>query len=145
MFSHMTKTGFLLAAILGSMWALTGCSSPAEIQISDAKVRALLPGRDTTAGYFVARNNTDHPITLIGASSPAARAIEMHRTYIKEERVRMQRVPEVVIAPGEQVAFAQGGLHLMIFGVAELTEPFPITLLFDGNRQVDAAFSKLPN
>ena len=54
-------------------------------------------------------------------------------------------VPEVVIEPGANVEFAKGGLHLMIFGVAEFPEPFPITLLFEGNKQVDAAFSKLPN
>lgn len=137
--SLFTTSLFLFVVLLAA------CSQPAKIAISDAQVRALLPGRDTTAGYFVLRNNTDTTLTLVGASSPVARAIEMHRTYIKDERVGMQRVPEVTIAPGEEVAFARGGLHLMIFGVAEFPEPFPITLQFDNNRQVQAAFSKLPN
>lgn len=141
MFSHMTRISLMVSAA----WVLTACSAPAEIQISDAAVRALIPGRDTTAGYFVVRNNTDTAITLLGASSSAARAIEMHRTVITEDRVRMQRVADVNIPPGERVEFARGGLHLMIFGVKDFPEPFPITLQFNNNRQVAVSFSKLPN
>ncbi len=147
MFSYMTrKTVCLLSlACFALLGLLSACSAPKEVEISEAKVRALLPGRDTTAGYFELRNHTAATLTLVGATSPAARAIEMHRTYIKDDRVGMQRIPEVTIAPGESVAFERGGLHLMIFGVNEFPEPFPITLRFADDRQVEAAFSKLAN
>ena len=89
------------------------------------------------------RNNTDATVVLYGARSPHARSIEMHRTYVKDDRVRMQRVREQAIEPGQQLGFAPGGLHLMIFGVDDMPEPFPITLLFDDGRQVSVPFSKL--
>lgn len=131
-------------ALFALLW-LSGCAPAPELQVTDASIRDLIPGRDTTAGYFTLRNNTNAAVTLIGATSEHARAIEMHRTYIKEDRVRMQRVPEQVIGPGELVQFAPGGLHLMIFGVTSMPEPFNVTLQFKSGRQVDAAFSKLSN
>jgi copper(I)-binding protein len=140
-FSRLSKAAAVVGLCAGFIPA---CTPPADLQISDATVRALVPGRDTTAGYFVVRNNTDATVILQGASSPHARSIEMHRTYVKDDRVGMQRVREQTIEPGQQLEFAPGGLHLMIFGVRDMPEPFPITLLFNDGRQVSVPFSKLP-
>lgn len=122
-----------------------GCEGSAPLQVDDARIRALLPERDTTAAYFTLLNNTQREITLAGASSPQARAIEMHKTVVTGDSVRMQRVKQQTLQPGESVDFAPGGLHLMVFGVAELTDPFPITLLFADGEQVDASFKTLAN
>ena len=144
MFSDLICSGFKKAGASSLLiCALAACSPAPDIEIRDAQVRDLLPGRDTTAGYFVLRNNSAATVTLTGATSPHARSIEMHRTFTKDDRVRMQRVREYAIEPGEEVAFAPGGLHLMIFGVKDMPEPFIINLQFSDERQVCAPFSKL--
>lgn len=133
------------AGLLFAVSLLAACAPAVDLQVENGEIRALLPGRDTTAGYFSLTNHTATAVTLVGATSGEARAIEMHRTVVKDDRVSMQRVPEVQIDPGQTVAFERGGLHLMIFGVERITEPFPVMLQFADGRQVAASFSKLSN
>jgi len=132
-----------LYSFLIQICLLHACGKPPDIEISAAGVRPLLPGRDTTAAYFTLTNHSARPVTLLGARAATARSIEMHRTRVIGQQVGMQRVPQVTIAPGEQVEFAPGGLHLMLFGVSEEADPVMITLLLDNDRQLPAAFSKL--
>jgi len=124
---------------------LSACAEAPGIEVQEARIRDLLPGRDTTAGYFTLRNNTGKPLTLVGASSPHARLIEMHITVTNNDRVSMRRSEQHIIAPGQRLRFEPGGPHLMIFGVAKLIDPFPVTLLFADGEQAEASFSKLLN
>ena len=115
------------------------------LQVLNAQIRALLPGRDTTAGYFTLTNNTGQRVTLTGAHSNTARAIEMHETVVRGDSVSMVRVKQLTLTAGESANFEPGGKHLMIFGVAEIAEPFEINLQFDSGKQLTASFSKLRN
>jgi hypothetical protein len=113
--------------------------------VHNAQIRALLPGRDTTAAYFTLSNRTDHAVTLTGAHANQARAIEMHETVVRGDSVSMRRVEQHILTAGDSVRFEPGGKHLMIFGVAEINEPFEITFQFDNGEQLTASFSKLRN
>jgi copper(I)-binding protein len=124
---------------------LCACAEAPGIAVEEARIRDLLPGRDTTAGYFTLRNNTRDPLVLVGASSPHARTIEMHITVTDNDRVSMRKSEQHTLAPGERLRFEPGGPHLMIFGVAKVIDPFPITLLFSDGEQAKASFSKLLN
>ena len=144
MFPHLKLCTPVFMVLMVSVW-ISGCSKPpAAIEVSAAQVRDLVPGRDTTAGYFVLTNNTSTELTLTGANSELARAIEMHRTVQRENSVGMQRVSSLSIKPNTEVRFERGGLHLMIFGGPEVPNTFPITLQFAGGEQLTATFSKLP-
>ena len=144
MFPHLKACTQLIMVLMAIVW-ISGCSAPpAAIEVSSAQVRDLVPGRDTTAGYFVLTNNTANELTLTGATSELARAIEMHKTVQRENSVGMQRVKSLAIEPNTQVRFERGGLHLMIFGVAEVPDSFPITLQFSSGEQLTVTFSKLP-
>ncbi len=144
MFPHLKTCTQLFMALMVVAW-ISGCSTPpAAIEVSAAQVRDLVPGRDTTAGYFVLTNNTADELTLTGATSELARAIEMHRTVQRENSVGMQRVNSLSIKPNSEVRFERGGLHLMIFGVPEVPDVFPITLKFSSGEQLTVTFSKLP-
>jgi copper(I)-binding protein len=133
----------LVCVFLGA--SLGACSAAPALHVESAQIRDLLPGRDTTAAYFTLSNNTAESITLIGAESSAAQAIEMHRSVVRGDSVRMQRVKRQTIAAGEQVDFEPGGLHLMVFGVAAIGESTLITLQFASGEQLTVSFSKLPN
>jgi periplasmic copper chaperone A len=126
-----------------------GCSpAPAPeagpLVVTDARVRAPIPGQDKTVGYFTARNAGAEDVVLSGAYSDAVRAIEMHVTLRDGDMVRMRRLEEVVIAPGETVRFEPGGRHLMLFGVSELTEPVAIVLQQQSGPDVRLPFQIIP-
>ena len=77
-------------------------------------VRATPPGMPMLAGYVTLANGGDAPVTLVGASSPAVEAVELHRTEIVDGVSRMRAAGELVIAPGESLVLAPGGLHMML-------------------------------
>ena len=126
---------------------LAACSEPPQpgLYVENPQIRELLPGRDTTAGYFTLTNNTGVNVTLESAQSTYARAIEMHKTVVRGDSVGMQRIKQHIIPAGASTSFAPGGLHLMIFGVTEMPDEFPITLVFSNGEQLQVPFSKLAN
>ena len=111
------------------------------LEVGDARVRALIPGQDKTVGYFTARNGSDETVVLVGAQSEAARAVEMHTTLRDGDMVRMRRLAEVEIEPGETVRFEPGGRHLMLFGVTALGEGVEIGLLRRDGAEIRVRFS----
>lgn len=133
----------LLAALAGP-----GCSAPDAgdsdaLVISEARVRALIPGQDKTAGYFTARNGTDDAVVLSGARSEQARSIEMHITVQDGNMMRMRRLEAVEIAPGETVRFEPGGRHLMVFGVDSLETGMDIELQFQDGTSIPVHFETI--
>lgn len=148
-----TRAGVTVALLLAMLLALAAaCGAPTDggpptergavanlrtgsVEVSEARVRTPVAGQDKTAGYLTLTNHAAMPLTLVGAESPAARAIEFHRIDRDGDMVRMRRMAELVVAPGATVRLEPGGLHLMLFGVTALEEPFMITLLdSDGER-----------
>lgn len=106
-----------------------------DVTVSNGWVRPAAEGRTMTAGYFTISNTGVSADTLLSASSPDAKAVEIHESATDENGVsRMRPVEHVEIAPGETLSFAPGGYHLMIMG---LTAPiqdgdtFPVTLTFE--------------
>jgi copper(I)-binding protein len=105
---------FLLAAVLAPAQVLAD-----QVQVEDAWVREGPPTTRVLAGYMQVHNRSDAPVAITGASSPALGRIEIHRTEIRDGVARMIAEERVEIPAGESVAFAPGGLHLMLFDPAE--------------------------
>jgi copper(I)-binding protein len=127
--------------------AAGGCSQATGgdgLEVIDARLRALIPGQDMTAGYFTLNNRGRAPITVVGAESDAARSIEMHTTVQDGEVVRMRRLQEVVVPPGEAVRFEPGGRHLMLFGVSSLHDATEVVLLRKDGKRVVVSFETIP-
>lgn len=116
--------------ILLSVW-LISCLAPlaalaagsAPLGMSDAWVRALPPGQPNTAGYLVVTNSADTAVTIVGASSPLAGSVEIHTTREVDGLQRMERLDQVEVAAGQSVAFAPGGMHLMLLRVSRMPAP----------------------
>lgn len=124
-----------------------GCSQAPGgdgLEVIDARLRAVIPGQDKTAGYFTLNNRGRDPITVVGAASEAARSIEMHTTVQDGQVMRMRRLEEVVVPPGEAVRFEPGGRHLMLFGVSSLGEATEIVLLRKDGKRVVVSFETIP-
>ena len=136
-------------------WILTLCLGAisslalAEVIVTDATVREMLPGRSMTAGYFSISNQTTADKELIAASSSGFGSIELHQHSHKDGMMKMEQVQSVVVAAGEQVHFQPGGLHLMMFDAkTSITtgQQIPLRLTFkDGQSiEVQASVSAIP-
>ena len=96
---------------------LTACTSSTAIEVRDAVI--AVPAGSATAMYFEITNTGEAPDRLVGVQSEIAIA-EVHRSFFEGELMHMEPVPEVIIGGGEVLVFAPGGLHIMLFEVAEL-------------------------
>ena len=95
-----------------------------------------------SAAYFRIANGTPSPDTLVTVETAIASAIELHETIEREPGVRgMRPVGRIPVSPGEVVALAPGGLHVMLI---RLTRPLvegdtlPLTLRFASGEAIDA-------
>jgi copper(I)-binding protein len=134
----------MLAATLVGILAITGCApAGSELVVSDARIRALLPGQSNTVAYCVIENHGSASVTLVGATSPAAAAMEIHESRREGDMYRMRRRAEVEIPAQDTVRFEPGGLHLMLFDVKEVGEQVEIELLTSEGRRLTAIFKRI--
>ncbi len=147
-FSHCTLGLATVAVLFLAMPLLSACDAEEArgtlaVRISDARLRALIPGQDKTAAYFDIRNDGDEELTLIGADTAGARAVEIHEIIRDGDTVRMRRRSSVAIPAGQTVHFAPGGLHLMVFGVSSTTAGAEIFLITEDGQRVGARFREM--
>ena len=125
--------------------AAAAAAEPAStLTISNPRIRALIPGQDTTAGYFDITNSGTTAVTLVGATSPHARSIEIHTIIREGAMVRMRRLNNVTIEPGATEVFRTGGTHLMLFGVGQLAAVNRIDLITASGKRISGRFRQIP-
>lgn len=119
---------------MAAMLALPVQAAPAADAITDAWVRINpAPGRPA-AGYFTMTNGPAAD-ALVRAEVPGAR-VEIHTMSMDGGVMRMSRIDQLALKPGETVAFKSGGYHLMIFGLEKPGASLPVTLVFaSGTRR----------
>lgn len=107
---------------------LAACGTPQNHQTEEANGGITitqmwgtpgLAGR-VSAAYGTIANHGTEPDSLITITSTAAPAIEVHQMVEQEGMMRMRgmRWP-VVIAPGDSLALAPGGTHLMLMDLPQ--------------------------
>lgn len=116
-----------------------GAHAPNSVHVMSPWVReAPLAGRNGAA-YFVLHNMSDSDARIIGATSSVSEAVEIH-SHIQDGNVmRMRRVDGLDIAREEFLAFAPGGNHIMLIGLAAALKPgdkVPLTLTFEGGKEI---------
>ncbi len=129
----LTRIATGLAALL-----LAGCTPTPVLEVTDAWLRAPLPGKTVAAGYFTLHNHTDRPVTLIALSSPVATRVELHTNDPEGDMMRMRKLDRLEIAGRQRVVLAPGGRHLMLFDVGLLTDTAQVTLEFADGTVIGA-------
>jgi hypothetical protein len=122
--------------------AMVACAGQPPVSVSDARIR-WLPGDLPMAGYFVITSQASGPLRLVGAASPAFGGVMMHRSVEKDGMARMVHVDGVDLAPGQPVAFAPGGYHLMLMNRTRdlhTGEEVPVTLQFGDGQTLVVSF-----
>jgi hypothetical protein len=77
-------------------------------------VRAAPPGARMLAGYVVVRNPCAAPVVVSGVESKDFADAMIHRTVVEGGVSRMRAAGRLVVAPGAELRFEPGGLHLML-------------------------------
>ena len=84
----------------------------------------------TTKGF--ARLRAQEELALVGASSPLARAVELHRTVGEGPMAKMQTLPRLPLSAGASITFAPADYHWMLIDVTKpLREGDEVPLVLD--------------
>ena len=107
---------------------LAACSGPAEVTVEDAWVRLpAAPGRPG-AGYLTIHGGaTDRTVVRITADQ--ALRSEMHESMSGGGHMTMRPLASVPVPAGQEVTFAPGGRHLMLYDLDARAKPGTSTLL----------------
>lgn len=125
-----------------SMQALAGDAGMAkvgDVMIHDGWARASIGSAPNSAAYMTLMTSGDAGDKLLGASSPAAEAAELHTHLMENGIARMRPVEAIEVAPGEPTVLEPGGLHLMLMGLKgklEEGDAMPLTLTFEKAGEV---------
>lgn len=82
---------------------------------------------------FVTLTNGSRRDALVGVSTPAAEAAELHLMSMAGGLMRMQRLPLINLAPNQTLSFAPGGRHIMLINMKQplkAGDKVPLTLTF---------------
>ena len=151
--TSLEKTRMIrIHGIAAALAALVTWASPAHahdfrlgpLRIDHPYATPTPPGASTGAAYLRGiRNTGGQADRLIGASTPAARAVEIHRSVIDAQNVmRMRAIDGIDLPPKGEVRLRHGGEHhLMLIGLQQQLKDgdrFPMTLRFEkaGEREV---------
>jgi copper(I)-binding protein len=144
----MRLTIAALAIIAAALPAIGAEPSKSEIRISQPWARATPGGAKVAAGYMTITNTAKSPDKLIGGSTTASGAFELHDTSTTDGIMRMRRIENgIVLAPGATVRLQPGGMHVMLI---DLKHPLAAgdrikgTLLFEKAGAVELIYDVAP-
>lgn len=122
--TRIYRLGGLLAALL-----LGANVYAAEVSVEDAWSRATAPGQD--AAMVDLSITSGQAATLVGVSSPACKAAELHSMTHEGGMMKMREVKEIELPAGKRVGLGESGYHLMLIGLKaplKAGEAVPLTL-----------------
>lgn len=127
---------------LGGAVACALGEADSSLVVDDAWVRPAVHLGDSdvnSAAYMLLRNRAATPDRLVGAASPAARVVEIHRSSLDDGIMRMEHVHAIDIPPRGELRLEPGGYHLMLIGIREPLEvgdSVEITLHFEHGGEI---------
>lgn len=142
-----------VAAVLAATLALAapvtaGPGEAGNLRVEAPWARATPPGTPVGAGYLEIVNEGDAADRLLGASTPAAARVQLHRSVERDGTTTMVHQPDGVTVPaGGRRRFSPGGYHLMLMGLTEPLEAgerVPLTLRFERAGAVDIELQVRP-
>ncbi len=118
--------------------ALVAAPALAQVTVTDAWVRGTVSGQKATGAFMQLKSAAD--TTLVGASSPVAKIVEIHEMKMDGGTMKMRAIDKLALPAGEPVELKPGGYHVMLMDLAQPLkegETVPVTLTFQdkGGRQ----------
>ena len=107
----------VLAVATCTLALACGAAAAEPVTASAAWIRATPPGARTAAAYLTLTSGSAAD-RLLGATTPAARAVEIHTHVAENGMHRMVPLAELPLPPDEAVRLEPGALHLMLIDLA---------------------------
>ena len=131
---NLYRFGGLLAALLLSASAYAG-----DIQVEGAWTRATLPGQDMAMVYMSITSKQN--ATIVGVSSNASKAAEMHTMEHKGGMMKMYQVKSIGLPANARLDMNMHGYHLVLAGLkaplkAGATVPLTLNIEMADKRSV---------
>src|SRR5574340_546198 len=125
----------LVSALLISLMSLPAWA--ANISVTDAWVRATMPGQPVGGAYM--RIQSDADARLVGVSSSAVPRVEVHEMKMDGDVMRMREVKAIDLPKGRTVSLEPGGFHIMLMNLKKpivAGDSIPLTLTIEsGGKQ----------
>ena len=102
----MNKIILTLAFVTWSIAAQAG------VEISGAWTRATAPGQEVGAAFMTLTSSDN--ASLVSASSPVAKNVEIHRMSMDNGVMKMRMLDSLPLPAGKSVKLDPDGLHLML-------------------------------
>jgi len=125
------KVRLFVFAGLAFVLAACGASGSGELGVNDVWARPGLA--DGNSAVFFVIDNPGAEDFLLSASSDVAGAVELHKTVMENDAMKMVQQMNVPVPTGETV-FKPGDLHVMLIGLKNDLNPgdeFTLTLNFE--------------
>lgn len=125
-------------SLLGLLLALVAAPSLAQVSVTDAWVRGTVPGQKATGAFMQLKSSAD--TTLVNATSPAAKVVEIHEMAMDGGVMRMRAIDKLALPAGKSVDLKPGGYHVMLMDLGtqlKAGDSVPVTLTFadkDGRK-----------
>lgn len=130
---------FFLACLAVFQGPLLAAGAADSVSVSEPYIRAVPPGLPNSASYMVLTNNGDRDLVLKGASSPAAKVVELHTHLMENGMMKMRQVEKIDLPAGQTVALQPGGYHVMMIGLQQQLVPgeqIDLTLQFEDGSEL---------
>ena len=115
------------------------------LKIDHPYARATVPGQPSGGAYLSIENTGVGADKLLGATSPAAKSVEIHTMRMDGNVMKMREVGEVELQPMSTLTMAPGGgFHIMLMGLTKplkVGDKFPMTLTFQKAGKIDVSVS----
>lgn len=132
----------LVGGTIGTTAALTGELPSAHVVVENVWARPAIKDGNS-AIYFDITNTGDTDVIIVGATGDMAAFVEVHETIHDHDHethghvMHMEEVPEIVIRPGETIAFEPAGKHVMLmelYNALKIGDEITFTLHFKGHQ-----------
>ena len=129
------KAFFAAALLIAAAASLS--TRAANLSVTDAWVRATVPGQPVSGAYL--RIQSDADARMVGVSSLAVPRVEIHEMKMDGDVMRMRELKAIDLPKGKTVSLEPGGYHLMLMKLKKpiaAGDMIPLTLVVEsGGKQ----------
>ena len=93
----------------------------ASVIVEDAWTRSTAPLQPVAGAFMKLTSDTD--AVLVGASSPMAGRVEVHKMSMQDGVMSMRPVKSLFLPKGQTIELKPGGYHIMLM---DLKQPFKV-------------------
>ncbi|MDB5796526.1 MAG: rane protein [Paucimonas sp.] len=143
-FSSLLASAAVAAAAVAAALpglALAHSFDAGDLHIGHPWARPSVAQQTSGAAYISIENRGKAADTLVRASTPVAKEVQVHSMKMDGNVMRMREVPKLEVPAATMVAMKPGdGYHLMLVGLKQplkAGERFPLTLVFEKAGQAE--------